>query len=382
MAFFLAGNVGKFMAAEAAKQPAADKEAKAKPPTAAEKAAQEKEKAAAEAKAAAQPKAAAAKKAAAEKAAPAADPKAAAAAQKAAAAAKAAAEKATKEKAAADAKAAADRAAAEKAAAAQAAVEKAAADEAAAAARRRRTGKMRVYVAVPGEAKQPAALRSELLEVLRENSSKLRAHCRRNRLDRFTCGYTGKPLAFEDAEVRPGVPKADVEHVIEGQMDGHVLAYCTNKELRDRLKQADLHLPGVVRSSVFAPHFRIHNGDDNLTFADHALNTRKKAQISKALQHLDSGEALSRTLRDELALKLGDSPHDAAGSAAGDAARLAASVCARMRDVEAIYCSALESVGLDDPSFSVVDRNRRPAVVSMYAAIAEDMGQLYEALGL
>ena len=252
-----------------------------------------------------------------------------------------------------------------------------------------RRAKIRVYVAVPGEGRRPEAIRSQMLDLLRQPAASLRRHCQDTRPDRFVCGYTGRSLAWERRDVRPGLPQADVEHIIEGQMDGHVLAYCDDAELRKRLRLLDtgVTLPhGFVRSTVFAPHYRIHNSDLNLTFADHSLNMCKKGPVMAALTRLDAGRALERPLQALMTASLTGwlAPGGVPAEAALDedaASKLAARICARMRDVEGPYCAALEAVGPDDAAIAGVQGSVQP-LVAMYAAIAEEMGQLYGALGL
>ena len=240
----------------------------------------------------------------------------------------------------------------------------------------RPAGKARVYVAVPGESRAPAAIRSQMAKALREPSASLRRRCSA-RPDRSVCGYSGRQLAFDRGDAAAArLPQAEVEHVIEGQMDGHVLAYCANPELCRRLRAVDLSLPGWVRKSVFAPHYATHNADINLTFADHGMNMAKEGPVAEALGRLDRGEALPRPLDGLIALAL-----ERAGWGDAEASRAARAVRDALRGAEGAYVAQLEGVGPGEPAFQLVQGSTAP-LVAMYGAIAEDFGQLFESMGI
>jgi len=173
-----------------------------------------------------------------------------------------------------------------------------------------------------------------------------------------------------------------MEHVVEGQMDGHVLAYCANPELRYRLRQVDLALPGSVRNTVFAPYHGVHNGAPNLTFASHALNMKKEGAVHACLLQLDRGGALEAGLPRELLRSLmAPTKKGAPGREEEEAGAVAAAIVRRLREVEEGYVAALEGVTAADPSLAAV-QGSRAAVVAMYGQLAEEMGQLYGALQL
>jgi hypothetical protein len=236
-----------------------------------------------------------------------------------------------------------------------------------------RPGKTRVYVAIPGPA--PAELRSALAVGLRD--ANIRSKCR-TAPTRNVCGYTGAALGFESM---------DVEHKVEGQMDGHAIAYCENDELRLRLRQVDLALPGQVRNSVFLPYYSLHNDPLNVTFASHQVNMRKEGATKSMLNLLDKGQSLSdsRGLHAEL-LRTLSAPLPKGASAVPmtgeEAARCAAAIVGALRDMEDAYVARLTGVAPHDPGLAMVQPGQRRRVVQMYGDLGEEVGQLYGALGL
>lgn len=233
-----------------------------------------------------------------------------------------------------------------------------------------------MYTAVEGPS--PAAIRSALAVMVREHSTKVLQDRCRGRADstgRFACGYSGSLGGLGRGEL-------DIEHVVEGQMDGHVLAYCPDPELRYRLRQVDLNLPGSVRATVFAPYHAVHNGEANLTFAGHALNMKKEGAVRACLLQLDRGGQLDAGLPRELLRSLmAPTKKGVPGRDEEEAGAVAAAIVRRLRDVEGGYVAALEGVSASDPGLAAV-QGSRTAVVAMYGQLAEEVGQLYGALQL
>lgn len=231
-----------------------------------------------------------------------------------------------------------------------------------------RKTKLRLELPSDASAQAWASLYSQLVrdEALRSCAAVLA------RPDRTVCAYSLRPRPFE---------ALDVEHLVEGQMDGFVLVKCAEAHafLRPRLRAVDLNLAGYVKQSVLQPYYGVHNDQFNLTFAEHALNMKKKSGVAASLKQLWAGREVERGLHGALTgyLPSGTQPVD------DDVADVQASrIVTAMRTSLHEYTERLESVGDGAPAFSLLQRRDAAQAARVYAALGEEMAQLGQQLGL
>jgi hypothetical protein len=209
------------------------------------------------------------------------------------------------------------------------------------------------------------AWRSRYTQWVRDDNIRNSATVQR-RTDRTQCIYSLRPRPWDEL---------DVEHVIEGQMDGYAIVSCPEAHafFSRRLREVDTNLPGFVRRSVLQPYFEVHNADLNLLFADHASNVKKKAAVELALKELDRGKELERGIHGVLAKQF------ASGASAVDAD--AAEACASrgvdaLRRVHPDYTACLGAVSAAAPAFANMQPADRRAAADVYSDIGEFMGHL------
>jgi hypothetical protein len=187
------------------------------------------------------------------------------------------------------------------------------------------------------------------------------------------CAYSLRPREWKELQV---------EHVIEGQMDGFCIVSCPRAHafFSRRLRAVDTSLPGFVRSSVLQPYYHVHNADLNVVFADRWSNMKKKAAVEASLKALAGLKPLERGLHGELVrvFRTGSEPVEA-----DEAEACASRVVAALRDVTPRYVNALCAVDAAAPAFANMQAADRAAAQQVYADIGEGMGILCdEQLGL